>query len=102
MLMPIAGRRIDPLPPASSRSLAGCGANAAGVILTRRRCRRAPRAAAGWRPGHSPGRGHLRGLRHAAREAATRGAVSEVRPLGEIAGAIGDRWNGLRSGDAAA
>ncbi|HET8672143.1 MAG TPA: CheB methylesterase domain-containing protein [Thermoleophilaceae bacterium] len=87
------------------RSVASAyGANAAGVILTGMGDDGADglvelRRAGGWVIGQDEASCVVYGM---PREAAARGAVSEVRPLQEIAGAIVDCWNRGRSEAAAA
>jgi two-component system, chemotaxis family, protein-glutamate methylesterase/glutaminase len=80
------------------------GAGAAGVILTGMGDDGSDglvelRRAGGWVIGQDEATCAVYGM---PREAAARGALSEVRPLGEIAGAIVDCWNRGLSGAAAA
>lgn len=80
------------------------GPNAAGVILTGMGDDGADglvelRRAGGWVIGQDEATSVVYGM---PREAAARGALSEVRPLGQIAGAIVECWNRGRSGAAAA
>jgi len=99
---PVRGHR----PSATNliRSVANVyGANALGVILTGMGDDGADglvelRRAGGWVIGQDEATSVVYGM---PREAAARGAVSEVRPLPEIAAAIVDSWNRGRLGAAA-